>query len=60
MEVVGAGVQETLMESEDIAWADTHDGAAKANGNMTVCWIDGKKISETLHIIIISTDYILE
>ena len=32
LEAVGAGVQETLMESEDIAWADTHDGAVKANG----------------------------
>ena len=42
MEVVGAGVQETLMESEDIACADTRDGAAKANENMTVCGLMGK------------------
>ena len=32
LEAVGAGVQETLMESEDIAWADTCDGAANFNG----------------------------
>ena len=32
VEAVGAGVQEILMESEDIAWADTCDGAVKANG----------------------------
>ena len=34
LEAVGAGVQETLMESEDIAWADTCmcAGAVKDNG----------------------------
>ena len=32
LEAVGAGVQETVMESEDIAWADTCDGAANFNG----------------------------
>ena len=31
LEAVGAGVQETLMESDNIAWADTCDGAAFKN-----------------------------
>ena len=32
LEEVGAGVQETLLESEVIAWTDTRDGAVRANG----------------------------
>ena len=38
VEAVGAGIQETLMESEDIAWADTRDGAVNFNGKYAVCW----------------------
>ena len=38
LEAVGAGVQVTLIESEDIAWTDMRDGAVKANGKYTVCW----------------------
>ena len=32
LEAVGAGVQETMMEFEDLTWTDTCDGAVKANG----------------------------
>ena len=46
------------MESEDIAWADTRDGAANFNGNTTCVGFTWNEVSETLHIIIISIDYI--
>ena len=39
LEAVGAGVQETLMEFEGIAWVDTCDGAVNPKESKTVCWI---------------------
>ena len=36
LEVVGAGVQETLMESADITWVDTTTGTVNCSGNKTI------------------------
>ena len=42
------------MESEDIAWANTRDGAAKANGKYTtVCRIHVEQSDNLKHYILL-------